>query len=355
MPLIENKRVGLVINQSSNIANTRLVDSLLSLEVNVVSLFTPEHGLKGAADRGAHIDDQIDEVSGLKVFSLHGKNKKPSAEDLIDIDVFIFDMQDVGVRFFTYISTLQYVMEAAGEKGIPVIVLDRPNPNGHYVDGPVLDTINFKSFVGLMPIPVVYGMTIGELATMSLGEGWIKVKCDLTVIPCLNYDHTMAYDLPIKPSPNLPDLRSVLLYPGICFFEGTPLSLGRGTSTPFQVVGHPDFKDHSFSFTPKSVPGATKPVLENIMCYGVDLRLTSIDSLFDNRHLDLSTLLHFYNGMDKGLFFDKIWFDKLAGNSTFREAIEAGWSEAKIRESWKDELKAFNEKRRRYLLYKDFE
>lgn len=355
LPLLAEKRVGLVINQSSYLGQTRLVDTLLKRNVNVVSLFTPEHGLEGTADRGAFVGDQLDEASGVKVISLYGNHKKPTPEDVLDIDVFVFDMQDVGVRFFTYISTLQYVMEAAGEKGIPVIVLDRPNPNGHYIDGPVLDTTHFKSFVGMMPIPVVYGMTIGELARMTLGEGWMKGKCDLTVIPCSNYDHTMSYDLPIKPSPNLPDLRSVLLYPGICFFEGTPFSVGRGTASPFQLVGHPEITDHSFSFTPKSVSGASKPVLQDQVCYGVDLRPLDIDSLFGNKRMDLSVLLHFYQNFDRNKFFDDAWFDKLAGNSLFRESIQAGWSEQQIRASWEKELERFNERRKMYLLYEDFE
>ncbi len=355
LPQLHGKRVGLVINQSSYLGHVRLVDTLVSMGVDVVSIFTPEHGLKGIIDRGAFVDDQIDEQSGIKVISLYGKHKKPTQEDLMDIDIFVFDMQDVGVRFFTYISTLQYVMEAAGEKGIPVIVLDRPNPNGHYIDGPVLDTTNFKSFVGLMPIPVVYGLTIGELAKMMLGERWMKGECDLTVIPCQNYDHTMSYDLPIKPSPNLPDLRSVLLYPGICFFEGTILSLGRGTATPFQLVGHPDFTEHDFSFIPRSVTGASKPVLQDMICYGVDLRQLDIDSLFNVRQMDISTLLYFYNHFDQTIFFDKDWFDKLAGNKSFRESMETGWSEAQIRESWKSELMRFNQLRKKYLLYKDFE
>ncbi len=355
VPMLKDKRVGLVINQSSYVGNTRLVDTLISMDVQVVTLFTPEHGLKGTADRGAYVSNDVDLATGVKVISLYGQHKKPTPDDIKDIDIFVFDMQDVGVRFFTYISTLQYVMEAAGAANIPVIVLDRPNPNGHYIDGPVLDTANYKSFVGLMPIPVVYGMTIGELAKMSLGEGWMNVHCDLTVIPCINYDHTMSYDLPIKPSPNLPDLRSVLLYPGICFFEGTPFSMGRGTPTPFQLVGHSDFLKKDFSFIPISMAGATKPVMEGKTCYGIDLRQLSLDSLFQARQLDLSTLLLCYSQFDKEKFFDAAWFDKLAGNSSFRKSIEAGWSEKQIRASWVDELATFNERRKLYLLYKDFE
>lgn len=355
LPMLAGQRVGLVINHSSYIHDARLVDTLVKRGINVTILFTPEHGLQGTADRGAHIDDQTDPASGIPVFSLHGSHKKPTKESLAGVDVLVFDMQDVGVRFFTYISTLMYVMEAAGAEDIPVIVLDRPNPNGHYIDGPVLDTTRFKSFVGLMPIPVVYGMTIGELAKMALGEGWVAGNCDLTVIPCRYYDHTMMYPLPIKPSPNLPDFRSVLLYPGICFFEGTPFSLGRGTDKPFQMIGHPDFPEQSFSFTPKSVSGASRPVLEGQTCYGVDLRETDIDSLFQKRQLDLSMLLYFYAHFDKTKFFDSVWFDKLAGTSALRESIEKGWSEKEIRASWKADLQAFNERRKQYLLYKDFD
>ena len=355
LPLLAGQRVGLVINHSSYIQDARLVDTLIKRGINVTNLFTPEHGLQGTADRGAHIDDQTDLATGLPVFSLHGSHKKPTAESLEGVDVLVFDMQDVGVRFFTYISTLMYVMEAAGEQDIPVIVLDRPNPNGHYIDGPVLDTTRFKSFVGLLPIPVVYGMTIGELAKMAMGESWIEGDCDLTVIPCRYYDHTMMYPLPIKPSPNLPDFRSVLLYPGICFFEGTPFSLGRGTDKPFQMIGHPAFPEQSFSFIPKSVSGASRPVLEGQTCYGVDLRDASIDSLFKKRQLDLSMLLYGYAHFDKTKFFDAVWFDKLAGTNAFREAIEKGWSEDQIRSSWKPDLDAFNVRRKKYLLYKDFE
>jgi uncharacterized protein YbbC (DUF1343 family) len=355
LPLLKEKRVGLVVNHTSTIRQTHLVDSLVRRNINVVTLFAPEHGFRGQADAGAHIIDGIDSITGVKIISLYGDKKKPSGKDMEGIDVMVFDIQDVGVRFYTYISTLHYIMEACADLDIPLIVLDRPNPNGHYIDGPVMDTTRFQSFVGMHPVPVVYGMTIGELAQMINGEKWIGTKCNLTVIPCGNYDHTKMYELPLRPSPNLPDLRSVLLYPGICFFEGTPLSLGRGTSMPFQVVGHPDYPDHTFSFIPKAMLGAMNPPLKDKTCYGVDLSLADIDSLFRERKLELSVLLHLYKVMDKNTFFNASWFDKLAGTSSFREAIQAGWTEEQIRGSWKEELKKFNERRKMYLLYRDFE
>jgi uncharacterized protein YbbC (DUF1343 family) len=354
LPLLKGKRVGLVVNHTSTIGKTHLVDSLISRGVNVVTLFSPEHGLRGKVEAGALINDSIDVVTGVKIISLYGEKKKPSSADLKGIDVIVFDIQDVGVRFYTYISTLHYLMEAAAAADIKLIVLDRPNPNGHYIDGPLMDTTQFQSFVGMHPIPVVYGMTIGELGQMINGEKWIIKKCDLTVISCKNYDHTLAYELPAKPSPNLPNQRSVLLYPGICFFEGTPMSLGRGTTIPFQVVGHPDYPDHSFSFTPTSMTSAKTPPLKDKLCYGIDLSSADVDSLFQQRKLDLTILLKCYNVMDKTTFFNASWFDKLAGNSSFRKSIEAGWGEEQIRDSWKADLAKFNQRRKMYLLYPDF-
>jgi uncharacterized protein YbbC (DUF1343 family) len=355
LPILKNKRVGLVINHTSTIGKTHLVDSLISRGVNVVALFSPEHGLRGTVEAGGLINDTLDAVTGVKIISLYGEKKKPSPSDLKGIDILVFDIQDVGVRFYTYISTLHYLMEAATAADIPLVVLDRPNPNGHYIDGPLLDTLHFQSFVGMHPIPVVYGMTIGELGRMINGEGWIAKKCDLIVIPCRNYDHTMAYELPLRPSPNLPNQLSILLYPGICFFEGTSLSLGRGTSTPFQVVGHPDYPDHSFSFTPVSMTSSKNPPLKDKLCYGVDLSKANVDSLFLQRKLDLSILLRFYKVMDKATFFNETWFDKLAGNSKLRKSITSGWNESQIRDSWMLDLDTFNLRRIRYLLYKDFD
>jgi len=353
LPMLKGKRVGLLVNQTSTIGKTHLLDSLVGRGVNVVKIFSPEHGLRGSADAGAEISDSIDQKTGLPIISLYGIKKTPSKDDLKDLDVVVFDIQDVGVRFYTYISTLQYLMEAMSLVRKPLIVLDRPNPNGHYIDGPVLD-FKYRSFVGLDPIPVVYGMTIGELGRLINGEGWIYDTCYLTVIPCKNYDHNTRYDLPIKPSPNLPNLRSILLYPGLCFFEGTNISIGRGTDKQFQVVGSPEYPDKKFSFTPKSVPGATDPPHRDKKCYGLNLSNTNVDSLFALRHLDLSVLLSFYQKMDTTGFFNVSWFDKLAGGPSFRESILKGWSEERIRESWKEDLKKFNEKRRKYLLYDDF-
>ena len=354
LPLLKGKRVGLVVNHTSTIGKTHLVDSLLSRGVNVVTLFSPEHGLRGEVEAGAHINDSVDVKTGVKIISLYGDKKVPAPADLKGIDVLVFDIQDVGARFYTYISTLYVIMKPAAMTGIKLIVLDRPNPNGHYIDGPMLDTVQYKSFVGMLPIPVVYGMTMGELAQMINGEKWIPRPCDLTVIPCRNYDHTKPYTLPAKPSPNLPNQLSVLLYPGICFFEGTVMSLGRGTETPFQVVGHPDFPDRAFSFIPWSTPAAKNPPLRGVECYGIDLTGLNTDSLYLQRKLDLSILLKCYGMMNKATFFNATWFDKLAGNPYLREAIEAGWGEKQIRDSWKGDLEKFNERRKMYLLYKDF-
>jgi len=342
-----------LVNQTSMIDHTHIIDSLLSLGVNIVKIFSPEHGLRGTADAGAEISDSIDKKSGLPIISLYGSKQTPSKADLKDIDVMVFDIQDVGVRFYTYINTLQYLMQAVATEKIPLLVLDRPNPNGHYIDGPVLD-FRYRSFVGLDPIPVVYGMTIGEFAQMINGEGWLLDSCYLTVIPCIGYDHNTMVDLPVKPSPNLPNLRSILLYPGICFFEGTNSSLGRGTDKPFQVAGNPAYPNKKFSFTPKAVPGATNPPQKDKKCYGLDLSKANVDSLFAVRHMDLSVLLTFYQQMDTAAFFNASWFDKLAGGPSFREAIQAGWNEKQIRESWKADLDKFNHRRKRYLLYKDF-
>ncbi len=353
MHLLEGKRVGLVVNQTSMIKDKHLVDSLLSRMIKVERIYAPEHGFRGKADAGSYIKDGVDSTTGVRIISLYGDKKKPTPGDLEGIDVVVFDIQDVGARFYTYISTLHYLMEGLVEAGIPLIIFDRPNPNGHYVDGPILDTVHYRSFVGMHPIPVVHGMTIGEYGQMINGEKWIRGKCDLTVIPCKNYDHTMAYHLPKKPSPNLPNQRSILLYPGICFFEGTVASLGRGTSKPFQVVGHPDYPDKSFSFTPMPTPGALHPPLEGKTCYGMDLSLLNEESLFLSARLDLTTLLAFYQRMPKENFFNVSWFDKLAGGPSFREAILAGMTEKQIRESWKPGFDAFKEKRKKYLLYPD--
>lgn len=353
LPMLKDRKIALVVNQTSLVGRTHLLDTLVARNIDVVKIFAPEHGLRGTADAGETIKDGIDTRTGVRVVSLYGDKKKPSPQDLAGIDLVIFDIQDVGVRFYTYISTLHYLMQGLGEANVPLIVLDRPNPNGHYIDGPMMDTSRYRSFVGMHPIPVVHGLTIGEYAQMINGEKWIPSPCPLIVIPCENYDHTMMYELPVRPSPNLPNLRSILLYPGICFFEGTIASLGRGTSTPFQIVGHPDYPVKEFSFTPRSIPGATNPPLKDVQCFGIDLTSLSVDSLFALGQMDLTVLIDFYKTMSRHDFFTPDWFDKLAGGSSFRQAIEAGKTETEIRAIWVEGLKKFQERRKRYLLYPD--
>ncbi len=359
--MLEGKNVAVAANQTSLIGKTHLVDSLLSIGVKVKLVFAPEHGFRGSYDAGAPVSDETDSLTGLPVISLYGKNKKPQPGQLKVIDVVVFDIQDVGVRFYTYISTLHYVMEACAENNIPLIVLDRPDPNGNYVDGPVLDTA-YSSFVGMHPVPVVYGMTIGEYAQMINGENWMKngVECKLTVIPCLNYTHDTPYALPVRPSPNLSNIRSVELYPTLCFFEGTPVSIGRGTNYPFQVLGHPLLKGKmpdNFSFTPKTESGNNPPLQAGKVCYGYDFSIPVspqpgewIDTI---KGIKIELLLDIYNRFpDKNSFFNKdLFFDKLAGNSTFRKDIIAGKSAAEIRKSWEPQLEAFRKIRQKYLLY----
>lgn len=355
LPALQGKRVGLVINQTSVVGKTHLLDTLLQRGVQVKAVFAPEHGFRGTADAGEHVKNGIDGKTGVAIISLYGDNKKPSAAQLKDLDILIFDIQDVGARFYTYISTLHYVMEACAEQNKPLIVLDRPNPNGHYVDGPVLDTA-FRSFVGMHPIPVVHGMTIGEYAQMINGEKWLnnKVQCNITVISCLNYNHQTSYISPIKPSPNLPNSTSVYLYPSICFFEGTNhVSLGRGTDKPFQLYGSPDFdKGLPYSFTPKSVEGAKNPPQLNQLCYGYDLSQLSDDSL-RRQQFTLKYLLNAYAlTKDKSKFFNS-FFSKLAGGKLLQQQIEQGLSEKAIRKSWDPALKAFKQTRKKYLLYQE--
>ena len=346
-PLLDNKSIGVVGNQSSLIGSTHLVDSLLSTKQQVVKVFSPEHGFRGTDDAGAHIESGVDEKTGLPIVSLYGNNKKPTANQLQGIDILLFDIQDVGARFYTYISTLHYVMEAAAENSIPLVVLDRPNPNGHYVDGPILDSA-YRSFVGMHPIPIVHGMTIGEYAQMINGQQWLKngVQCQLTVITMQGYSRTMPYDLPIKPSPNLPNAQAVNLYPSLCLFEGTNVSVGRGTDLPFQHYGAPYLKNDYF-FIPKSGEGAKYPKHEGQKCYGKDL------SQFPKlSQLDLSYLIDAYQqSADKDTFFNT-FFDKLAGGSDLRLSIIGGKSEEEIRKSWADGLNVFKEQSAPYLIYK---
>jgi len=351
LPLLKDKKVALVVNQTSAINGNHLVDILLDEKINIVNIFAPEHGFRGEADAGEKIADGKDSKTGLPIISLYGNHKKPTSEDLKNIEIVVFDIQDVGARFYTYISTLHYVMEACAENKIKVLVLDRPNPNGHYVDGNVLD-MKFKSFVGMHPIPIVHGMTIGEYAKMINGEKWLAngINCDLEIVKCLDYDRNIAYDLPIKPSPNLPNAKAINLYPSICFFEGTEISVGRGTEFPFQVIGAPLVAKEmtDFSFTPVSTSGAKFPPQQDKICYGFDLKNEPVLN-----EINLEYLIKMYNLYeDKSQFFLKNNFiDLLAGTDQLRKDILADKSAEEIKASWQPALEKFKKTRAKYLLY----
>ena len=324
-----------------------MVDSLLKLNVQVKKVFAPEHGFRGNLDAGEKIINSIDEKTGIPIVSLYGKKRKPSFEDLDEIDVIIFDIQDVGARFYTYLSTMHYVMESCAENNIELIVLDRPNPNGHYIDGPVM-TKESMSFVGLHPVPIVYGMTIGEYAKMINGEKWLRnnLNCKLKVIEITNYDRNKKYKLPFKPSPNLPNQQSINLYPSLCFFEQTPVSVGRGTEKQFQVIGTPYWENFKFNFTPKSMPGAKYPKHENLTCYGLNLENEEYLSKIDLKWL----ILAYKNEKNKDNFF-KSGFHRLAGNKLLEEQIKKGLSAKEIRKTWKNGLDNFKLIREKYLIY----
>ncbi len=349
-----DKQTALVVNHSSLIGSTHLVDSLYDIGCCVTRIFAPEHGFRGGADAGETVADGQDIRTGIPIVSIYGNKKKPSCEDLEGIDVVVFDIQDVGARFYTYISTMFYMMEACAENGKQIIILDRPNPNGHYVDGPVLD-MRFSSFIGIAPLPVVHGCTVGELARLFAGEYWTSHadQIDLQVIPCKNYTHNTPYDLPVGPSPNLPNTRAALLYPSLCFFEGTQVSLARGTAYPFQMVGHPEYPDSSFSFVPRRGFAARYPPQEGNVCYGMDFRDIPLDTLRRMDSLNLSILLDFFWRMpnQESFFLPNRFFDLLAGNNTLRQQIMDCKSEAEIRASWQYDLKLFKEIRKKYLLY----
>lgn len=354
LPLLNGKKVGIVANQTSVIFKkhnnyTHLVDSLVALNIDVKKVFSPEHGFRGNADAGEVVKNGVDSKTSLPIISLYGKNKKPSKEQLEGLDVIIFDIQDIGVRFYTYIYTLHYVMEACGELDIPVIVLDRPNPNGHYVDGPILET-GFKSFIGMHPTPIVYGMTNGEYAKMIIGEHWLKnnVSCDLTVIPLVNYTHDSIYSLPIRPSPNIPNDKSINLYPSVCLFEGTNVSEGRGTELQFQIFGSPflDKNKYTYQFTPQPNFGSKNPKYKNILCYG-----TNLSDIKNLSALNLSWLINAYqNSSNKEEFFIP-FFTKLAGTKKLQQQIEAGLNETEIKATWQEGLDAFKKTRNKYLIY----
>ena len=368
LPLLEGKRVAAVVNHTSLIEGTHLVDSLLARDVNLTTIFAPEHGFRGEAAAGEIVQDSKDVKTGLPIISLYGKNKKPLPGQLDNVDLVIFDIQDVGARFYTYISTMHYVMEACAEQGKQMLVLDRPNPNGYYVDGPVLN-MEQQSFVGMHPIPIIHGLTVGELAQMINGEGWLEgsLTCDLQVIKAVNYDHSDYYSLPVRPSPNLPNDQAINLYPSLCLFEGTVISLGRGTPFPFQVIGYPDpsFTEpvgvevqavDTISFVPEDIPGvAMNPKHEGELCYGLDLRDEERLARFSLRHLMSFHKRAIDLGISNEEFFREEFFDLLAGTTKLREQLISGVDETVIRRSWTDDLNAYKAMRTKYLLYEDFE
>ncbi|MGV0755111.1 exo-beta-N-acetylmuramidase NamZ family protein [Empedobacter brevis] len=354
---LKGKKIGLISNQTGiatvNGITMHTVDLFLKNNLNVVKLYSPEHGFRGDADAGAKVKSGVDAKTGLPIISLYGDNKKPKANQISDVDILVFDMQDVGARFYTYISTLHYVMEAAAENGKKVIVLDRPNPNGHYVDGPVMKN-EFKSFVGMHNVPIVYGMTIGEYAQMINGEGWLVngIKADLEVIPLVYYTHQSRYNLPVKPSPNLPNAHAINLYPSTCLFEGTNVNEGRGTDMQFQVYGSPFLKNMPFQYTPISKPGASNPKFKDQVCFGEDLSEVPYQSA-----INLKWLINAYKNNTKQPFWTmngkKLWIDQLSGTDELRKQIEAGLSEEEIKATWQKELETFKTIRARYLIYKD--
>ncbi len=356
LPKLQGKNIAIVCNHSSLIDTTHLVDSLLTYKVSIGVIFAPEHGFRGDADAGAHVKSGKDVKTGIPIMSLYGKNKKPNPKDLQGIDIIVFDIQDVGTRFYTYISTLQYVMEACSENSIPLLILDRPNPNGHYVDGPVLEK-KYTSFVGMQSIPIVYGMTIGEYATMLKGEKWITMPKPLEqeVITCLYYSHQSKVKLSVPPSPNLKSNLAIALYPSLCLFEGTNVSVGRGTDRPFEMYGSPDivFKNFPFSFIPQSKPGAQSPPFLNKRCQGEDLSKIAVPFQFSLKYI----ILAYQNwiGNKDSFFLKNLFFDKLAGNDKLRKQIIKKLSEEEIRKSWKSDLDKFKRIRKKYLLYEDFE
>lgn len=355
LPLLKGKKIGMVVNQTSTIEGVHLVDYLKSQNQNIVAIFAPEHGFRGDHSAGEKVKSGIDAKSGIKVISLYGNQKKPSKEMLQNIDLLVFDIQDVGARFYTYISTLHYVMEACAENNKPLLILDRPNPNGHFIDGPVLDT-NFKSFVGMHPVPVVHGCTIAEYAKMINGEAWLKNKaqCQLNIIKVKNYGHQATYALPIKPSPNLPNMSSIYLYPSLCFFEGTNYSIGRGTQMPFECIGKPGISIGADTFTPKYLPGiADHPPHEGKLCRGFNLQSYGNNLARYQAKINLYWIIELYkHDADTAKFFNP-FFDKLAGTDQLRKQIIAGKTEEEIRESWRTKLENYRKIRAKYLLYSD--
>lgn len=358
---LKNKRVGMVINPTSRIGNKSSVDSLIALGINIIKVFGPEHGFRGDVGAGVKVNDDIDPITGVKIISLYGKTNKPTKEMLEDVDLMVFDIQDIGVRYFTYIATMHRVMEACAENNKELLILDRPNPNGYFIDGPILD-MAYKSDIGMHPVPITHGMTVGEYAQMINGEGWLAngIKCKIKIIPIANYKHDMEYVPPVNMSPNINTYQAVLLYPSTCLFEGTVLSEGRGTKFPFTVIGAPEFKGtYDFSFIPKSIKNmSATPIYLGKVCYGLDLRTVDLKKVRDSKRINLSWLIETYNKFpNKEIFFDHkqskeiVVFDKLAGGQLLKEQIISGMNEEAIRESWKPGLEKYKKMRKKYLIY----
>jgi uncharacterized protein YbbC (DUF1343 family) len=352
LPILKNKRVALFSNHTGMVGDKHTLDILIENKVNVVAIFSPEHGFRGTADAGEHVSSSVDEKTGLPIFSLYeGGSKRPSEANIRKFDILVVDIQDVGLRFYTYYVSMVQLMDACSKFNRKMLILDRPNPNGFYVDGPILD-MKYKSGVGWLPIPVVHGMTLGEIALMTNGERWLPESrvCDVTVIPCKNYTHQTKYVLPIPPSPNLPNMKSIYLYPSTCLFEATPVSLGRGTDKPFQIYGHPNMKGYDFSFTPRSVPGAKFPPQLNRLCYGVDLSGKSDEEIWE-KGIDLTYIIDAYNNLNLDNYFFRSAFERLIGNENIRKMIRAGKSAEEIKATWKEDVERFKEQRKPYLLY----
>ena len=357
---IKGKRLGLVVNHTSRVGEVHLVDTLLKMDCQIQKIFAPEHGFRGKADAGEKLKDGVDARTGIPIVSLYGKNRKPNSEQFKNLDLVIFDIQDVGARFYTYTSTMTYIMEACSENKVPLLILDRPNPNGHYVDGPILEKEQ-ASFVGLHPVPIVHGLTVAEYARMINGEGWLEngVKCELHHVECLNYNHQKFYQLPIKPSPNLPNMQSIYLYPSLCLFEGTTVSVGRGTTKQFQIYGHPACSKGSHTFKPVPREGAKRPKHNGKSCKGYDLTTMPIATLQKQTQLQMEHVCNFYqelsSGEQKDFFLSTNFFDLLAGNTNLQEQVKNKASIAAIRKTWEPQLIAYKKLRKKYILYKDFE
>lgn len=354
LPLLQKRRVAIFSNHTGMVGNKHLLDLLLEQGVDVVALFSPEHGFRGDADAGEQVANSVDKKTGIPILSLYnGKTKRPAKESMQKFDILIVDIQDVGLRFYTYYATMVRLMEACAETNRKMLILDRPNPNGHYVDGPILD-MRYKSGVGWLPIPIVHGMTLGELAGMVNGERWLPggATCNITVIPCKNYTHQTLYRLPIPPSPNLPTMKAIYLYPSTCLFEGTPVSLGRGTALPFQVYGHPGMKGYSYNFTPRSQPGAKNPPQLNKRCYGVNLSGKSDEEICE-KGIDLSYVIDAYRNLQLGDQFFQPFFELLVGRDYVRKMIQAGKSADEIKAVWQSDVQSFKRQRKPYLLYQE--